>query len=129
MRLCVFPIFRIPSGELLINDGDDFAILDDEIALAKVPVRETGSVATSMTPRDAWTVDPRTILLWDVSTEECMEFLVIAERTEEFVSYPVVEALSKSWGGDNSFPWRFECSKLANVIGNLFHNSLLLTGR
>ena len=126
MRLCVFPIFRIPPSELPIDDRNDLAVAHDEIAWAKVSVREIGSVSTSMTPRDSFTVDLRTILQWDVSAEKRMELFITDKRAKRIVSHPVVKTLSEFCRRNNSFLGRFECSKLINIISNLFNNSLLL---
>jgi hypothetical protein len=49
MRYGVFPILRILSGELPINDRNNLAIAHDEIAWAEVCLGEEGVILTGTT--------------------------------------------------------------------------------
>ena len=95
MRLGVFPILQIPSGELPINYRSNLTVAHDDITWAEVCVGKGGSILTGMTQSDRFAVDLCTTLQGNVSAEKRVEVFMVKERPNGSVSYPVVEALFK----------------------------------
>lgn len=90
MRLCVFPIFRIPAGELPINNCSNLVIAYDDIPWAKICMGEVSAALASMSLHDRFTKNFCTILQGNLSTEKRMKVIDVTKGAKRTIAHPSV---------------------------------------